>query len=68
MHDTTPRILLEDRCHTFKDLSRLITCDAWKRMKSISAEEGLVAIPYSGEFAQYGRLYQVAKLYIRTVH
>ena len=33
-------------------------------MKLISAEEGLVAIPYSGEFAQYGRLYQVAKLYM----
>ena len=33
-------------------------------MKTISAEEGLVAIPYSGEHAEYGRLYQVAKLYM----
>ena len=33
-------------------------------MKSISTEEGLVAIPYSGDFAQFGRLYQVAKLYM----
>ena len=45
-------------------VDRLITCDAWKRMKSISAREGLVAIPYERKYAEFSRLYQLVKLYM----
>jgi len=41
-----------------------VTCDAWKRMKGVSAEEGLVAIPYEGTFGEWGRMIQFAKLYL----
>ena len=45
-------------------VDRLVTCEAWKRLKGISAEEGLVSIPYTGGQGEYARLYQVAKLYM----
>jgi len=45
-------------------VDRLITCSAWKQQKKIAAEEGLIAIPYMREQAEYSRLYQVAKLYL----
>ena len=38
------------------DLNRvdnLVTCGAWKQMKNIAAEEGLIAIPYENKYAQY---------------
>lgn len=47
-------------------IDRLITCDAWKQQKRISAEEGLIAIPYENKFSIYSRLYQIYKLYMYT--
>lgn len=44
-----------------KRVDRLLTCNAWKQMKRISAEEGLVAIPYENKYLEWSRLYQVAK-------
>ena len=40
----------------------LVTSDAWKEQKKISAEEGLVAIAYEGKFGPYDRVFQAAKL------
>ena len=45
-------------------MDEIVTCYAWKRQKEISAEEGLIAIPYERNFAEFSRLYQVAKLYM----
>lgn len=45
-------------------IDKLITCDAWKQMKKISAVEGLVSIPYEQKFQEFGRLYQIVKLYM----
>lgn len=42
----------------------LVTCQAWKDLKKISAEEGLIATAYEGKFAEYDRLYQMIKLYL----
>jgi len=44
----------------------LVTSTAWKRQKDISAEEGLIALAYSGTGTrcQYRRLHQIAKLYL----
>lgn len=44
--------------------NELRTCQAWKDQKSISAEEGLVAIPYENSQREFSRLYQALKLYI----
>lgn len=45
-------------------VDRLVTCDAWRQMKRISAEEGLIAIPYEKKFSVYSRIYQIYKLYL----
>ncbi|XP_077995922.1 acyl-CoA dehydrogenase family member 11-like [Glandiceps talaboti] len=45
-------------------VDELITCQAWKTMHRISAEEGLVAIAYEKKFGPWSRLYQSAKLYL----
>ncbi len=39
---------------------------AWKKLKDIAAEEGLVAIGYEREFGEYSRIYQFAKIYLYT--
>lgn len=44
--------------------NELRTCQAWKDQKAISAEEGLVAIPYENRQREFSRLYQALKLYI----
>jgi hypothetical protein len=36
-----------------KRIDRLVTSDAWKRMKVISAEEGLIAIAYERKFGEW---------------
>ena len=43
--------------------NQLVTSEAWKQQKRISAEEGLIAIPYERSHP-YSRLHQVAKLYM----
>ncbi|KAE8292237.1 Acyl-CoA dehydrogenase family member 11 [Larimichthys crocea] len=40
------------------------TSPAWKRMKDLSAQEGLVAIGYERPFGEWSRVYQMCKLYI----
>jgi len=45
-------------------VDELVTCEAWKQQKRISAEEGLVAIAYDREVGEFSRLYQVCKLYM----
>lgn len=44
--------------------NELRTCQAWKDQKSISAEEGLIAIPYENKQREFSRLYQALKLYL----
>ncbi|NXC07466.1 ACD11 dehydrogenase, partial [Orthonyx spaldingii] len=40
------------------------TCSAWRRMKEISAEEGLIAEAYERRYSSWSRLYQAVKLYL----
>ena len=41
-----------------------VTCQAWKELKKISAEEGLIATAYEGKYGEYDRLYQMVKLFL----
>ncbi|XP_077995805.1 acyl-CoA dehydrogenase family member 11-like [Glandiceps talaboti] len=45
-------------------VDELIISPAWKTLHRISAEEGLVAIPYERKFGPWSRVYQVAKVYL----
>ncbi|XP_074150447.1 acyl-CoA dehydrogenase family member 11-like isoform X3 [Sminthopsis crassicaudata] len=45
-------------------VDRILTCPAWKKLKGISAEEGLIAIGYERKYARWSRVYQVAKLFL----
>jgi Adaptive response protein AidB N-terminal domain len=36
-----------------KRVDRLITCSAWKELKSISAKEGLIAIAYERKYGEW---------------
>ncbi|XP_006007532.1 acyl-CoA dehydrogenase family member 11 isoform X2 [Latimeria chalumnae] len=45
-------------------VDHIITCPAWKKMKEISAVEGLIAVAYERKYSQWSRLYQVAKMYL----
>ncbi|XP_060105831.1 acyl-CoA dehydrogenase family member 11-like isoform X2 [Heteronotia binoei] len=47
-------------------VDQIITCAAWKKMKEISAEEGLIAEAYERRYSSWSRVYQVAKLYLYT--
>ena len=40
-------------------LDAVLTCPAWRRLKGVAAEEGLISIPYKGEQGEHSRLYQV---------
>ncbi|NXM74961.1 ACD11 dehydrogenase, partial [Serilophus lunatus] len=40
------------------------TCSAWRSMKDISAQEGLIAEAYERRFSNWSRLYQAVKLYL----
>ena len=40
------------------------TCTAWKQLKNVSAEEGLVSLPYERKFGEYSRIHQAAKLHL----
>ncbi|XP_019956419.1 acyl-CoA dehydrogenase family member 11-like [Paralichthys olivaceus] len=42
----------------------IVTSSAWKRMKDLSAQEGLVAIGYERPCGEWSRVYQMSKLYI----
>ncbi|XP_056273877.1 acyl-CoA dehydrogenase family member 11-like [Pseudoliparis swirei] len=45
-------------------VDRIVTSSAWKRMKDLSAQEGLVALGYERSFGEWSRVYQMSKLYI----
>ncbi|XP_012946238.1 acyl-CoA dehydrogenase family member 11 [Aplysia californica] len=47
-----------------KRVDRLITSSAWQDMKTIAAEEGLIACAYERNFGEWSRLYQMAKMYL----
>lgn len=49
-----------------KRVDRIVTCPAWKKLKAVSAEEGLIAIAYERKQQQWSRVYQMAKLYLFT--
>ncbi|MEQ2181784.1 hypothetical protein GOODEAATRI_015104, partial [Goodea atripinnis] len=45
-------------------VDHIVTSAAWKRLKDLSAQEGLVAIGYEKSFGEWSRVYQMSKLYI----
>uniref|UniRef100_A0AAQ5Y5M9 Acyl-CoA dehydrogenase AidB n=1 Tax=Amphiprion ocellaris TaxID=80972 RepID=A0AAQ5Y5M9_AMPOC len=45
-------------------VDHIVTSEAWRRMKDLSAQEGLVAIGYERSFGEWSRVYQMSKLYI----
>ncbi|CAH1801951.1 unnamed protein product [Owenia fusiformis] len=47
-----------------KRVDKIVTCQAWRDLHDVSATEGLIAIPYERQYAQWSRLYQMAKLYL----
>ncbi|XP_065548449.1 acyl-CoA dehydrogenase family member 11-like isoform X2 [Lathamus discolor] len=45
-------------------VGHVVTCSAWRRMKEIAAEEGLVAEDYKRRYSNWSRLHQAVKLYL----
>ncbi|XP_011614079.2 acyl-CoA dehydrogenase family member 11-like [Takifugu rubripes] len=45
-------------------VDHIVTSPAWKRMKDLSAQEGLVAIGYERSFGEWSRVYQMCKLFL----
>ncbi|XP_010302385.2 acyl-CoA dehydrogenase family member 11 [Balearica regulorum gibbericeps] len=45
-------------------VDRIVTCSAWRRMKEIAAEEGLIAEAYERRYSNWSRLHQAVKLYL----
>jgi len=45
-------------------VDKIVTCEAWKKMKVISAEEGLIALAYDRKHNEFSRLHQAAKLFL----
>ncbi|XP_045891505.1 acyl-CoA dehydrogenase family member 11-like isoform X1 [Micropterus dolomieu] len=45
-------------------VDHIVTSPTWKRMKELSAQEGLVAIGYERPCGEWSRVYQMSKLYI----
>ncbi len=40
------------------------TCQGWKNLEKVAAEEGLIAAGYERKYAEYSRIYQMALLYL----
>ncbi|XP_068691635.1 acyl-CoA dehydrogenase family member 11-like [Montipora foliosa] len=40
------------------------TCDGWRQLHTVSAEEGLISIAFERKCGQWSRLYQAAKLFM----
>ncbi|XP_073257292.1 acyl-CoA dehydrogenase family member 11-like [Porites lutea] len=40
------------------------TCQGWKQLHDVAAEEGLISIAFERKYAQWSRLYQAAKLFM----
>ncbi|KAM9280919.1 acyl-CoA dehydrogenase family member 11-like [Morus bassanus] len=45
-------------------VDHIVTCSAWRRMKEIAAEEGLIAEAYERRYSSWSRLHQAVKLYL----
>ncbi|NXW58574.1 ACD11 dehydrogenase, partial [Eurystomus gularis] len=45
-------------------VDHIITSSAWRRMKEIAAEEGLIAEAYERRYSNWSRLHQAVKLYL----
>ncbi|NWY57803.1 ACD11 dehydrogenase, partial [Chionis minor] len=45
-------------------VDQIVTCSAWRKMKEISAEEGLIAEAYERRYSSWSRLLQAVKLYL----
>ncbi|XP_014797618.1 PREDICTED: acyl-CoA dehydrogenase family member 11-like [Calidris pugnax] len=45
-------------------VDQIVTCSAWRRMKEIAAEEGLIAEAYDRRYSNWSRLHQAVKLYL----
>lgn len=45
-------------------VDHIVTSPAWKNMKDLSAQEGLVAIGYERPCGEWSRVYQMSKLYL----
>ncbi|KFZ46200.1 hypothetical protein N321_08343, partial [Antrostomus carolinensis] len=45
-------------------VDHILTCSAWRRMKEIVAEEGLIAEAYERRYSSWSRLHQAVKLYL----
>jgi len=40
------------------------TCKGWNQLHDVSAEEGLISIPYERKYGQWSRIYQAVKLFM----
>ncbi|MBS1971215.1 MAG: acyl-CoA dehydrogenase family protein [Bdellovibrionales bacterium] len=40
------------------------TCQGWKSLERVAAEEGIIAAGYERKYAEYSRIYQMALLYL----
>ncbi|NXH23427.1 ACD11 dehydrogenase, partial [Bucco capensis] len=45
-------------------VDHILTCPAWRRIKEIVAEEGLIAEAYERRYSNWSRLHQAVKLYL----
>ncbi|NXC19572.1 ACD11 dehydrogenase, partial [Corythaeola cristata] len=45
-------------------VDHIVTCSAWRRIKEIAAEEGLIAEAYERRYSNWSRLHQAVKLYL----
>uniref|UniRef100_A0A493TTS6 Acyl-CoA dehydrogenase family member 11 n=1 Tax=Anas platyrhynchos platyrhynchos TaxID=8840 RepID=A0A493TTS6_ANAPP len=59
-----PPKVLEEYDAWGQRVDHIITCSAWKRMKEISAEEGLIAEAYERRYSNWSRVHQAVKLYL----
>lgn len=59
---TPPRLVHFDAWG--RRVDHIVTSPAWKRMKDLSAQEGLVAIGYERTFGEWSRVYQMSKLFL----
>jgi alkylation response protein AidB-like acyl-CoA dehydrogenase len=60
--DTKPYLVKHDVYG--ERIDKIVTSEGWRFFKPQAAKEGLIAIPYENEFAQYSRVYQVIKLFL----
>ena len=59
---TPPRLETWDTFGRRKD--ELITSHGWKQLQAIGIHEGIVAIPFEGQFTSYSRVYQFLKYHL----